>query len=81
MSEGKTYASFKTCGCITAVAHVATGDKYMSREVGKWIAAGEDVRQVTTEWVQQEAKFSCYECIRNKQNNLFHDEADARQGS
>lgn len=64
MSEetGKNYASFKPCGCIWSVARVDPGDKFMARKVAKWIAKGEDVRQVETEWVRQSARFSCDKC-------------------
>jgi hypothetical protein len=69
MSEkGRNYACFRPCGCMCAVAHIdpEDKDKALKREVAKWIAAGDDVRQVTTEYVQKESRWGCEVCKPGK---------------
>ena len=49
--KSRNYVVIRPCGCLSAAAHINSNDggKELLREVSKWIRAGENVQQMSTE--------------------------------
>jgi hypothetical protein len=52
--EARNYVVIQPCGCLSAAAHINPnkGGKELLREVSKWIKAGENVQQMSTEEIR-----------------------------
>ena len=62
-TDERTYAIVKPCGCLSAAAVVKHNEKKIAKEISKWVAAGENVQQVTVDFVRQ-SKWRCEKCSK-----------------